>query len=84
MVKERVGFRKFEMKNRMMHINGKRIAFYGVNRHEFSADRGRAITGGYHLKRYHHHEADNINAVRTCHYQIKAHCIVFVMNMDCM
>ena len=29
-VKEHVGFRKFEMKNQMMHINGKRIAFYGV------------------------------------------------------
>lgn len=67
-IKERVGFRRFEMKNRMMHINGKRIAFYGVNRHEFSSDRGRAITEDIILQDIITMKQNNINAVRTCHY----------------
>ncbi len=63
-----VGFRSFEMKNGVMCINGKRILFRGVNRHEFNAKRGRAITVEdmmwdiRFMKRY------NLNAVRTCHY----------------
>lgn len=67
-VKEHVGFRKFEMKNHMMHINGKRIAFYGVNRHEFSADSGRCITEKEILKDIITMKQHNINAIRTCHY----------------
>lgn len=39
-----VGFRTFELKNGIMCINGKRILFRGVNRHEFNCKRGRAIT----------------------------------------
>ena len=63
-----VGFRTFEMKNGVMHINGKRILFRGVNRHEFNYKRGRSITEEdmmwdiRFLKKY------NLNAVRTCHY----------------
>ncbi len=67
-VKERVGFRRFEMKNRMMHINGKRIVFCGVNRHEFSADRGRAITEEMILQDIITMKRNNINAIRTSHY----------------
>src|SRR5699024_10626935 len=43
-VPQKVGFRKFEMKNNIMHINGERIIFKGVNRHEFNCYHGRAIT----------------------------------------
>jgi beta-galactosidase len=32
-----VGFRRFEMKDKLMLLNGKRVEFRGVNRHEFSA-----------------------------------------------
>ncbi len=67
-VAESVGFRKFEMKNRMMHINGKRIEFYGVNRHEFSSDKGRAISEKEILHDIITMKQNNINAVRTCHY----------------
>ncbi len=35
-VKEKVGFRKFELKDKLMLINGKAISFRGVNRHEFN------------------------------------------------
>ena len=64
----KVGFRKFEIKDGLMKINGKRIVFKGVNRHEFTAEKGRAI--GYEdmvqdIKLMKKH---NINAVRTSHY----------------
>ena len=44
-IPERVGFRHFEIKDKVMMLNGKRIVFNGVNRHEFDAIRGR----GRHL-----------------------------------
>lgn len=65
---EKVGFRTFEMKNRIMHLNGKPIAFHGVNRHEFSSDRGRCINEEDILKDIITMKQNNINAVRTCHY----------------
>lgn len=64
----RVGFRKFEMKDGVMQINGKRIIFKGVNRHEFAADKGRAIGEEEMLFDIRFMKRHNINAVRTCHY----------------
>ena len=63
-----VGFRTFELKNKVMHINGKRILFRGVNRHEFNCRRGRAITEEDMLWDIRFMKRHNINAVRTCHY----------------
>ncbi len=63
-----VGFRTFEMKNGVMHINGKRILFRGVNRHEFNAKRGRAITEADMLWDIRFMKRYNLNSVRTCHY----------------
>ncbi len=63
-----VGFRSFEMKNGVMHINGKRILFRGVNRHEFNCKRGRAITEEDMLWDIRFMKRYNMNAVRTCHY----------------
>jgi beta-galactosidase len=40
----KVGFRRFEIKDGLMQINGKRIVFKGVNRHEFNSERGRCVT----------------------------------------
>ena len=64
----RVGFRRFEMSDGIMKLNGKRIVFKGVNRHEFSSLTGRAIT--FKETRYDliNMKRNNINAVRTCHY----------------
>ncbi|MCR4617791.1 MAG: DUF4981 domain-containing protein [Lachnospiraceae bacterium] len=62
------GFRKFEVKGGIMYLNGKRIIFKGVNRHEFSGIKGRVPdlselwTDIVTMKRH------NINAIRTCHY----------------
>ncbi|MBQ2952794.1 MAG: DUF4981 domain-containing protein [Clostridia bacterium] len=63
-----VGFRQFEMIDRIMCLNGKRIVFHGVNRHEFDCDRGRVMTRELLLRDIHDMKAMNINAVRTCHY----------------
>lgn len=42
-VPQKVGFRRFEMKDNLMTLNGKRIVFKGVNRHEFCSETGRHI-----------------------------------------
>ena len=65
---EDVGFRTFEMKDGVMHLNGKRILFRGVNRHEFNCYRGRAITEEDMLWDIRFMKQYNLNAVRTCHY----------------
>ena len=67
-IKEKVGFRRFEMKNGMMHINGKRIVFKGVNRHEFSSSTGRVLTEEEILQDIITIKKNNINAIRTSHY----------------
>ncbi len=67
-VKEKVGFRRFEMKDGMMHINGKRIVFKGVNRHEFSSSTGRVLSEEEILQDIITIKKNNINAIRTSHY----------------
>ena len=67
-VPQKVGFRRFELKNRIMHLNGKRIVFRGVNRHEFNVRRGRSITKDDMMWDIQFLKRHNINAVRTCHY----------------
>ena len=67
-VKEQVGFRRFEMKNGLMLLNGKRIIFRGVNRHEFHYQKGRAIGKEEMLWDVRFMKQHNINAVRTSHY----------------
>ena len=68
LVSQRIGFRHFEMKDGIMTLNGKRIVFKGVNRHEFSSKTGRAVTREEVLKDIVTMKQNNINAIRTCHY----------------
>ena len=67
-IPERVGFRRFEMKDRIMTLNGQRIVFKGVNRHEFSAVSGRCVSEDELRKDLVTMKQNNINAIRTCHY----------------
>lgn len=62
------GIRRFEMKNGVMHLNGKRIIFRGVNRHEFHPRTGRVITKEDMIWDIQCMKRNNINADRTCHY----------------
>ncbi|BAM48090.1 glycoside hydrolase family 2 TIM barrel-domain containing protein [Amphibacillus xylanus] len=64
----RVGFRVFELKDGLMKINGERIVFKGVNRHEFTAEKGRAVDREDMIKDIELMKRFNINAVRTSHY----------------
>lgn len=68
LVSQRIGFHRFEMKDGIMTLNGKRIVFKGVNRHEFSSKTGRAVTREEVLKDIVTMKQNNINAIRTCHY----------------
>lgn len=63
-----VGFRRFELIDRIMCINGKRIVFKGVNRHEFSSKTGRAVSDEEIITDILTMKRNNINAIRTCHY----------------
>ena len=67
-IPEHVGFRRFEMKDRIMTLNGKRIVFKGVNRHEFSSVTGRHVSEEELIKDLKTMKQNNINAIRTCHY----------------
>ena len=67
-IPERVGFRRFEMKDRIMTLNGKRIVFKGVNRHEFSSVTGRHVSEEELIKDLKTMKQNNINAIRICHY----------------
>jgi hypothetical protein len=61
-------FRKFEMINKVMHINGKRIVFKGVNRHEFNCYHGRSVKEEDMLWDIKFLKQHNLNSVRTSHY----------------
>lgn len=67
-VSQVVGFRKFEMKNHRMLLNGKRIVFKGANRHDFSSVSGRHISYEELVKDVVTMKRNNINAIRTSHY----------------
>ncbi len=63
-----IGFRRVEIIDKVIYLNGKRLVITGVNRHEWSPKTGRCIG----LDEMHSDIAcmlkNNINAVRTCHY----------------
>ena len=65
---EKVGFRRFEIKDSIMHLNGRRIVFKGVNRHEFCSSAGRVISEDIIRKDLITMKQNNINAIRTSHY----------------
>ena len=63
------GFRRFEMgQDKIMYLNGKRLLINGVNRHEWHCRKGRAIDNADMEAAMETILANNINAVRTCHY----------------
>ncbi|MFH1717414.1 MAG: glycoside hydrolase family 2 TIM barrel-domain containing protein, partial [Planctomycetota bacterium] len=64
----RVGFRKVEIRDGQLFVNGRSIKLFGVNRHEHDPDHGRAIPLSRMLQDIHLLKQNNINAVRTSHY----------------
>ncbi len=64
----RVGFRKIEVRDRQLLVNGQPVLIYGVNRHEHDDRRGKAVTVESMLADIHLLKRFNFNAVRTSHY----------------
>ncbi|THE15608.1 beta-galactosidase [Enterococcus hirae] len=62
------GFRKIEIKEKVMYLNGKRLIINGVNRHEWSEKTGRVICVDEMKKDLEIIKKNNINGVRTSHY----------------
>ncbi len=67
-IPQQVGFRRFEIADHLMKLNGKRIVFKGVNRHEFSSRTGRVVSEAELWQDLVTMKQHNINAIRTCHY----------------
>ncbi len=64
----KVGFRKVEITDGMMLVNGKQVRLRGVNRHEMDPRTGHVMTEERMLQDIKLLKQCNINAVRTCHY----------------
>lgn len=67
-IPQKVGFRHFALDNGIMKLNGQRIVFKGVNRHEFSGRFGRVPNYEEMLQDIITMKQHNINAIRTSHY----------------
>ena len=68
LMEQALGFRRFELRDGLMCLNGKRIVFKGVNRHDFSSISGRVPNREELLLDIVTMKRHNINAIRTCHY----------------
>ncbi|MEU7071278.1 glycoside hydrolase family 2 TIM barrel-domain containing protein [Streptomyces narbonensis] len=64
----RIGFRTVAVEDGVMKVNGRRILFRGVNRHEFHPERGRSLDLATMREDVELMKRHNINAVRTSHY----------------
>lgn len=64
----KVGFRRIEIIDKVMYLNGKRLVLTGVNRHEWNPVTGRCISVKDMESDMKCILRNNINAVRTCHY----------------
>ncbi|MCR5087914.1 MAG: DUF4981 domain-containing protein [Oscillospiraceae bacterium] len=67
-LRQNVGFRRFELRDGLMLLNGRRIVFRGVNRHDFSSVTGRVPERKELLQDIVTMKQNNINAIRTSHY----------------
>lgn len=63
-----VGFRKIELKNSQILVNGKAVLFKGADRHELDPDGGYVVSPERMLQDIRIMKEYNLNAVRTCHY----------------
>jgi beta-galactosidase len=64
----RVGFRKVEVRDRALLVNGKPVMIHGVNRHEHDERMGKTLSIGSMVRDIELMKQHNINAVRNSHY----------------
>jgi beta-galactosidase len=66
-IAQRIGFRRLELKDGLFLVNGKRVVFRGVNRHEHHPTSGRAVPLEFLKQDLMMMKSNNINAIRTSH-----------------
>lgn len=69
----RIGFRRIEVRDRQLLINGQPVRIHGVNRHDHDDTRGKAVTREGMLRDVLVMKQHNVNAVRTSHYPNDPH-----------
>ena len=67
-IQVKVGFRKVEIKNKQLLVNGQPVLLKGANRHEMDPDEGYNVSEQRMIQDIMMMKRLNINAVRTCHY----------------
>ncbi len=67
-ITQKVGFRKIEIKNAQLLVNGQPILIKGADRHELDPDGGYVVSRERMIQDIQIMKRLNINAVRTCHY----------------
>ena len=67
-IQVKVGFRKVEIKNKQLLVNGQPVLLKGANRHEIDPDAGYNVSEKRMIQDIMMMKRLNINAVRTCHY----------------
>lgn len=67
-ITQKVGFRKVEIKNAQLLVNGQPVLIKGANRHEMDPDKGYFVSRERMIQDVQKMKELNINAVRTCHY----------------
>lgn len=67
-IPQKVGFRKIEIKNRQVLVNGQPVLFKGADRHEMDPDGGYVVSVERMVQDIRIMKEMNINSVRTSHY----------------
>ncbi|MEM7016283.1 MAG: glycoside hydrolase family 2 TIM barrel-domain containing protein [Pseudomonadota bacterium] len=65
---QKIGFKRIEVGDRSMLINGKRVMIYGVNRHDHDDENGKTVSVERMRKDLLLMKQHHFNAVRTAHY----------------
>jgi len=67
-IREQVGFRSFQIRGKVLYVNGKPVKGKGINRHDSHPELGAATPKEHMLRDLYIMKANNINMVRTSHY----------------
>ena len=67
-ISQKVGMRRFEIKGKVLYVNGKKVKGKGVNRHDSHPELGSATPVEHMLRDLYILKANNVNMIRTSHY----------------
>ena len=81
MVPVKVGFRKIELKNAQILVNGQPVLFKGADRHEMDPDGGYVVSRERMIQDIQLMKQFNLNAVRTCTIRMTVSGMNYVTNM---